>query len=80
MTENPVTQDQVQPRSVVARLPKYAAGKPPAPVEGVQAYKLSSNEIPFGPLDAVHQAVVEQDSLIQVVDVQGTRIIVKQLS
>ncbi|MGZ2223802.1 histidinol-phosphate transaminase [Glutamicibacter sp. HZAU] len=74
MTENPVTQDQVQPRSVVARLPKYAAGKPPAPVEGVQAYKLSSNEIPFGPLEAVHQAVVKQDSLNRYPDPLSTKL------
>lgn len=74
MTENPVTQDQVQPRSVVARLPKYAAGKPPASVQGMTAYKLSSNEIPFGPLDAVHQAVVEQNSLNRYPDPLSTKL------
>lgn len=63
MSENPVIQDQVQPRPVVSRLPKYAAGKPPAPVEGLTAFKLSSNEIPFGPLDEVRQAVLEQTDL-----------------
>ncbi len=74
MTENPVTQDQVQPRSVVARLPKYAAGKPPASVQGMTAYKLSSNEIPFGPLDAVHQAVAEQNSLNRYPDPLSTKL------
>ncbi|MGV2950941.1 histidinol-phosphate transaminase [Glutamicibacter sp. AGC46] len=74
MTENPVTQDQVQPRSVVARLPKYAAGKPPAPIEGARAYKLSSNETPFGPLDAVHRAVVEQSSLNRYPDPLSTKL------
>lgn len=74
MTENPVTQDQVQPRPVVARLPKYAAGKPPASVEGITAYKLSSNEIPFGPLDTVHQAVIEQSSLNRYPDPLSTKL------
>jgi len=74
MTENPVTQDQVQPRPVVARLPKYAAGKPPTAVEGITAYKLSSNEIPFGPLDTVHQAVVEQSSLNRYPDPLSTKL------
>ena len=55
--------EPVQPRPVVSRLPKYAAGKPPAPVEGLAPYKLSSNEIPFGPLPQVAQAVLEQTAL-----------------
>ncbi|MCW4465534.1 histidinol-phosphate transaminase [Glutamicibacter sp. MNS18] len=60
MTDNPVTHDPVQPRPVVARLPKYAAGKPPVEVPGLTPYKLASNENPFGPLDEVRAAIAAQ--------------------
>ena len=40
-------------RPVFDTLPSYAAGKPPAPVEGLTRYKLSSNENPLGPVPAV---------------------------
>lgn len=43
----------VQPRPVVGRLPKYAAGKPPETVPGLESFKLSSNENPLGPVPAV---------------------------
>ncbi len=43
----------VQPRPVVGRLPKYAAGKPPVAVPGLESFKLSSNENPLGPVPAV---------------------------
>ena len=60
MTENPVTHDPVQPRPVVARLPKYAAGKPPVSVPGLTPFKLASNENPFGPLDEVREAIAAE--------------------
>ncbi|MBD8042528.1 histidinol-phosphate transaminase [Arthrobacter sp. Sa2BUA2] len=47
----------IRPRPVVDRLPRYAAGKPPAPIEGLQSYKLSSNENPFPPLPSVLEAI-----------------------
>ncbi|MFJ2618609.1 histidinol-phosphate transaminase [Glutamicibacter sp. NPDC087344] len=74
MTENSVPQDQVQPRSIVARLPKYAAGKPPVQIQGLSSFKLSSNEIPFGPLPQVRQAVVEQDALNRYPDPLSTEL------
>ncbi|WP_082369483.1 histidinol-phosphate transaminase [Arthrobacter sp. ERGS1:01] len=43
----------IHPRPVVGRLPKYAAGKPPVAVEGLESFKLSSNENPLGPVPAV---------------------------
>lgn len=46
-----------RPRAAVARLPRYAAGKPPRPVPGLESYKLSSNENPFPPLPEVLAAV-----------------------
>lgn len=56
MTDN-LNHDPVQPRPVVARLPKYAAGKPPVDVPGLTPYKLASNENPFEPLDEVRAAI-----------------------
>jgi histidinol-phosphate aminotransferase len=43
----------VHPRPVVGRLPKYAAGKPPVEIPGLEGFKLSSNENPLGPVPAV---------------------------
>lgn len=54
MTEtNSQAQSGVHPRPAVGRLPKYAAGKPPAAVPGLESFKLSSNENPLGPVPAV---------------------------
>ncbi|MET3810549.1 histidinol-phosphate transaminase [Arthrobacter sp. UYEF3] len=50
----------LRPRPVVDRLPRYAAGKPPVPVEGLVSYKLSSNENPLPPIPAVQQAIAAQ--------------------
>ncbi|MCC3300784.1 histidinol-phosphate transaminase [Arthrobacter sp. zg-Y895] len=49
----------IAPRPVIGQLPQYAAGKPPVVVEGLQSYKLSSNENPFPPLPAVLDAINE---------------------
>ncbi|WP_434616205.1 histidinol-phosphate transaminase [Arthrobacter sp. A5] len=56
-TENPTAAAVVHPRSVVGTLPRYTAGKPPIVVEGLQSFKLSSNENPLGPVPAVLDAV-----------------------
>lgn len=54
MTSNSEPQPSVvTPRPVVGRLPKYAAGKPPIDVAGLESFKLSSNENPLGPVPAV---------------------------
>lgn len=50
---NNSAQPSVQPRPVVGLLPKYAAGKPPEDVPGLESFKLSSNENPLGPVPAV---------------------------
>ncbi|WP_175323494.1 histidinol-phosphate transaminase [Arthrobacter sp. C9C5] len=50
----------IRPRPVVDLLPRYAAGKPPVPVEGLVSYKLSSNENPLAPIPAVQQAIAAQ--------------------
>ena len=46
-------------RPVFNTLPSYAAGKPPAPVEGLTQYKLSSNENPLGPVSEVARVLAE---------------------
>ncbi|MGZ4469435.1 MAG: histidinol-phosphate transaminase [Nocardioidaceae bacterium] len=45
-----------QVRSVVADIPAYVPGRPPAPRPGVTTYKLSSNENPYPPLPGVLDA------------------------
>jgi histidinol-phosphate aminotransferase len=44
-------------------LPKYAAGKPPAVIEGLQPYKLSSNENPLPPIPEVLAAIHAQHNI-----------------
>lgn len=53
----------ISPRPVFSRLPKYRAGKPPAAVEGLTQYKLSSNENPYGPVPQVAQLLAEFDTV-----------------
>lgn len=53
----------VRPRGVLGRLPRYAAGKPPAVVEGLESFKLSSNENPLPPLPSVLEAIAAETSI-----------------
>ena len=48
-----------QLRPEMAKLPTYKAGKKVAPVNGLTAYKLSSNEIAHPPLPSVVAAIVD---------------------
>jgi histidinol-phosphate aminotransferase len=48
----------------MAKLPTYKAGKKVAPVNGLTAYKLSSNEIAHSPLPSVVAAIVDAASEI----------------
>ena len=57
-TENPAPRDPVQPRTVIGRMPKYVAGKPPREIPGLIAYKLSSNETPLPPIPEVMKTAV----------------------
>lgn len=50
-------------RPVFDTLPSYAAGKPPAPVEGLTRYKLSSNENPLGPVPEAARVLAEFDTV-----------------
>lgn len=62
------TSGRIHPRPVLDRLPKYAAGKPPTAIEGLQSYKLSSNENPLPPLPAVLEAVNAQTDIMRYPD------------
>ena len=53
----------VRPRGVLGRLPRYAAGKPPVAVEGLESFKLSSNENPLPPLPAVLDAIAAETAI-----------------
>jgi histidinol-phosphate aminotransferase len=53
-----------QLRPEMAKLPTYKAGKKVAPVNGLTAYKLSSNEIAHSPLPSVVAAIVDAASEI----------------
>ncbi|GEO92895.1 aminotransferase [Kocuria flava] len=57
------TTPALRPRPALTRLPRYAAGRPPVVVEGLTAYKLSSNENPFGPVPAVREAIARWDGV-----------------
>ena len=59
---------------MVDRLPRYAAGKPPVPVEGLVSYKLSSNENPLPPIPAVQQAVAAQTDFNRYPDPLSSRL------
>ncbi|KRE82053.1 histidinol-phosphate transaminase [Arthrobacter sp. Soil763] len=63
MTSSDIPAGGIRPRPVVDLLPRYAAGKPPAPVEGLTSYKLSSNENPLPPIPAVLQAIAAQTDI-----------------
>jgi histidinol-phosphate aminotransferase len=46
-----------RPRATVATIPAYVPGRPPVARDGLQTYKLSSNENPYPPLPGVLEAV-----------------------
>lgn len=53
----------IAPRPVLDILPPYAAGKSPTAVAGLLAYKLASNENPFGPVPAVQEVLSSFDQV-----------------
>lgn len=53
----------IRPRTVLRRLPRYAAGKPAAPIEGLESFKLSSNENPLPPLPEVLESIRSQTEI-----------------
>lgn len=62
------------PRPVFSTLPKYSAGKAPQVVEGLQQYKLSSNENPFGPVDEVAEILAGFNTVHRYPDPLSTRL------
>ncbi|MDN5766268.1 MAG: histidinol-phosphate transaminase [Humibacillus sp.] len=57
MSGDPETSSPVRLRHVLSQLPDYVPGKPATAPAGVTAYKLSSNENPYGPLPSVLSAI-----------------------
>lgn len=53
----------IRPRDALGKLPRYAAGKPPLTVDGLESFKLSSNENPLPPLPAVLEAIAAETSI-----------------
>lgn len=74
MTSSDMAQEGVRPRPVVDSLPKYAAGKPPAAIEGLTSYKLSSNENPLPPIPAVLEAIADQNDINRYPDPLATKL------
>ncbi len=70
------TSPEVQLRSALRGLPAYVPGKPASAPAGVTAYKLSSNENPYPPLDSV-RAVIEKavDGINRYPDMASTDLI-----
>lgn len=71
MTEN--TKNPA-PRPVFDALPKYVAGRPPVEVEGLERFKLSSNENPFGPVESVRQILADFDQVHRYPDPLSTQL------
>ncbi|MCA4135670.1 histidinol-phosphate transaminase [Arthrobacter sp. M4] len=74
MTSTDAARGGIAPRPVVARLPRYAAGKPPVAIEGFTSYKLSSNENPLPPIPAVLRAIAEQQDINRYPDPVSTKL------
>jgi histidinol-phosphate aminotransferase len=74
MTSSNTLAGGIQPRPVVARLPRYAAGKPPVAVDGLASYKLSSNENPLPPIPAVVEAIANQTDFNRYPDPLSSRL------
>ena len=64
MSDEALSPNRVRLREVLAQLPDYKPGKPATAPPGVTAYKLSSNENPYGPLPSVLKAVDEAATTI----------------
>lgn len=64
MSDEALSPNRVRLREVLTQLPDYKPGKPATAPPGVTAYKLSSNENPYGPLPSVLKAVDEAATTI----------------
>jgi histidinol-phosphate aminotransferase len=56
--------EEVRLRAALSALPAYVPGKPAIVREGLTAYKLSSNENPYPPLDRVRDVIVEAAGVV----------------
>ncbi|NYE95776.1 histidinol-phosphate aminotransferase [Psychromicrobium silvestre] len=58
-----MSESSVHPRAALGRLPRYAAGKPPVAVAGMESFKLSSNENPLPPLPEVLESMAKHPEI-----------------
>lgn len=68
------TNSPISPRSALGRLPAYAAGKVPVVVEGLESFKLSSNEVALPPLPEVLEAVAHSVNINRYPDTTSGRL------
>lgn len=72
--DNPTAAAGVRARAVLGRLPRYAAGKQAALVEGLASFKLSSNENPLPPLPAVLESIASRTDINRYPDTTSSRL------
>ncbi|OMH34313.1 histidinol-phosphate transaminase [Tersicoccus sp. Bi-70] len=72
--DTPSPSPGVRPRAVLGALPAYAAGRPATVVEGMESFKLSSNENPLPPIPAVLDAIRDLTSINRYPDAVSTRL------
>ncbi|MEO8828257.1 histidinol-phosphate transaminase [Lapillicoccus sp.] len=64
MTTTPAQPERVRLRGALGRLPAYVPGKPAHLREGLTAYKMSSNENPYPPLDSVRRVIEDAAAVV----------------
>ena len=64
-------------RSILDSLPNYKQGKPAPALDGIRAYKISSNENPFEPLESVKDAISSSalDVINRYPNMRGTEVV-----
>lgn len=64
-------------RNIVDTIPSYKQGKPAPKLEGVRAYKISSNENPYEPLDSVKETITTRalDVINRYPNMRGTEVV-----
>ena len=81
MTTPPTTpRDEVRLRAALGALPAYVPGKPAQVRAGVTAYKVSSNENPYPPLDSVREVIVEAAGVVNRYPDMASTVLVERLA
>ena len=72
--------DRPQVRPAIADIPAYVPGRPPAVREGIETYKLSSNENPYPPLPGVLDAAAQAAATMNRYPDMGCTVLYQALS